>query len=104
MLVGECCDGAKDSLRYHVVAEIPEPRLLPRLQQFDELRRLKAAQDAFPQPATAPFPPRLPQPATPQPGRMPADDEKLVRRIEALEQRIALVLRQINEIRKRLDP
>jgi hypothetical protein len=97
-------DGAKDSLRYHVVAEIPEPRLLPRLQQFDELRRLKAAQDAFPQPATAPFPPRLPQPATPQPGRMPADDEKLVRRIEALEQRIALVLRQINEIRKRLDP
>lgn len=96
-------DGAKDGLRYFVVAEIPDARLLPRLQQVDELRRSQAVRQPIPHPVSPLLPAGQARPATPQPAPMPAADEKLVRRIEALEQRIALVVRQLQEIRKRLD-
>lgn len=76
--------GRTDSLRYHVVAEIPDSRLMPKMQKIDEYRLPLPSQ-----PGAADGPAQ-------QPGDLPG-------RIDALEQRLDLVTRQLNQILKRLD-
>ncbi|MFN9369769.1 MAG: hypothetical protein ACK6CT_13560 [Planctomycetia bacterium] len=83
-------EGRQDSLRYHVVAEIPETLLMPKLQKLDE--------DRPPPPAQAGVPNGLEQL-----GRQPAEAGELPRRVEALEQRLDLITRQLNQVLERMD-
>jgi hypothetical protein len=84
----------RDTLQYYVLAEVSTPDLKKRLRQLDE-RRPEQTQS---------------QPASPKkngtngPERTKAnDDSDLRRRVEALEERLDLVTRQLNQLLKKSD-
>ena len=81
--------GGQDTLQYAIFAEVPEGLIVPRLQKLDADRPRPAPQVA----AVPPAPP----------GRMPQDDAAMARRLDALEQRVDLMTRQLNEILRRLE-
>lgn len=81
--------GGQDTLQYAIFAEVPEGLIVPRLQKLDADRPRPAPQIA----AVPPAPP----------GRMPQDDAAMARRLDALEQRVDLMTRQLNEILRRLE-
>lgn len=89
-------DGSSDSLQYFVIADISTAAMTTRLKQIDEERRKGATTATRPsEPAT--------RPAIGGKDDSTADVAVLRKRIEALEDRLDLVTRQLNEILKKLD-
>lgn len=81
-------EGLQDTLSYDVFAAVRDADILPQLQKLDAARANET-------PAVARVPGTL--------GRGPQDDAAMAHRIDAIEQRLDLMTRQVKDILRRLD-
>lgn len=88
-----------DRLRYYVLAELPSAAVFEQLKKLDDERQKLLA--AAPQ-SVAPKDPSNGT-ALPHRGEEGEDIEQLSSRVDALEQRLDLITRQLNEVLKRIE-
>jgi hypothetical protein len=93
-------DLAGDKLQYYVLAEVPSAPVLERLKQLDDERQKQLAQRPV---VDRPVVGGGDQPVRPVPEGGQQDMAALQRRVEALEERLDLVTRQLNAVLKKLD-
>ena len=94
---------ASDSIQYFLVAEVPSSSLMAKLKALDEERKEKVAEAQAAREAA-----REAAQAARDSGEQPlvhtpADGGDMSRRLEALEQRVDLLTRQLNLVLKKLD-